>query len=120
MESIKVAPIKPSIDPEVFKKVDIRVGTIESVEDVPGSNKLLLLRVDFGDHKRSILAGMKGERENPRDIEGKQSLFIVNFEPRKMMGLLSEGMILDIGYEDGIKPALAMPEREVPNGMRLG
>ncbi len=120
MEEIKVAPIKPFIAFDVFKKIDIRVGTIETVEDVPGSDKLLLLKVDFGDHKRSILAGMKRERENPKEIEGKQSLFVVNLEPRKMMGLVSEGMILDIGYEDGIKPALAVPEREVPNGVRLG
>jgi len=120
MENIKVAPVKPSITFDVFKRIDIRVGTIESVEDVPGADKLLLLRVDFGDHKRCILAGMKGERENPREIEGKQSLFAVNLEPRKMKGLLSEGMILDIGYEDGLKPALAVPEREVPNGARLG
>ncbi len=65
--------------------------------------------------------GIKKERDNPKgDIEGKQALFVVNLEPKKMAGQLSEGMIFDIGYSDGILPALAVPEREVPNGSRAG
>ena len=63
---------------------------------------------------------MKQERENPREIEGMQALFVVNLEPKKMMGRTSEGMLFDIGYADGIVPALAIPERPVPNGSRLG
>jgi tRNA-binding protein len=78
------------------------------------------LLVDFGDHKRRILAGMRQERANPREIEGKQALFVVNLELKKMMGEVSEGMLLDIGYEDGIKPVLAVPESPVPNGVRAG
>jgi len=78
------------------------------------------LTVDFGDHRRNILAGMKQERENPRALEGQQGLFVVNLEPRKMMGVVSEGMIFDVGYADGIRPALAIPERQVPNGTRAG
>jgi len=58
---------------------------------VAGSDKLLKLTVDFGDHRRSILAGMKQERENPREIEGRQALFVVNLDPKKMRGELSEG-----------------------------
>ena len=54
--------------------------------------------VDFGDHKRNILAGLKQERDEPTEIEGQQALFVVNLEPRKMMGELSEGMLFDIGY----------------------
>jgi tRNA-binding EMAP/Myf-like protein len=49
----------------------------------------------------AILAGMKQERENPREIEGRQALFVVNLEPKKMMGQMSEGMLFDIGYADG-------------------
>ena len=116
----KVAPIKPTISLDVLDKVDIRVGTIELVEDVPGSDKLVKLIVDFGDHKRSILVGMKQERQNPKEIEGKQALFVVNLEPKKMMGEISEGMLFDIGYADGITPVLAVPERQVPNGTRAG
>ena len=96
------------------------MGTIENVSDVEGSNKLVRLRVDFGDHKRTILAGMKQEREDPTEIEGRQALFIVNLEPRKMMGEVSEGMLFDIGYEDDLQPALLTPERPVPNGTRAG
>ena len=100
--------------------IDARVGTIESVSDIEGSKKLVRRKVDFGDHKRTILAGMKQEREDPTEIEGRQALFIVNLEPRKMMGEMSEGMLFDVGYEDGLRPALLTPERPVPNGTRAG
>jgi tRNA-binding protein len=114
------APIKSTINISDLERIDVRVGTIVLVEDVAGSDKLLRLAVDFGDHRRSILAGMKKERENPREIEGRQALFVVNLEPKKMMGEVSEGMLFDIGYADGIVPALAMPERKVPNGTSAG
>ena len=120
METIEVAPIKPTIPFDVLDKIDVRVGTIELVEDVSRSGKLVKLTVDFGDHKRSILVGMKQERQNPKEIEGQQALFVVNLEPKKMMGEVSEGMLFDIGYADGITPALATPERRVPNGARVG
>ena len=114
------APIKPAISLVDLERIDVRVGTILSVEDVAGSDKLLKLTVDFGDHRRSILAGMKQERESPREIEGRQALFVVNLEPKKMRGEVSEGMLFDIGYADGVMPALAVPERNVPNGTRAG
>jgi tRNA-binding protein len=120
MSSFKAAPIKPTISPDVLDKIDIRVGTIELVEDVEGSEKLVKLTVDFGNHKRSILVGMKKERKDPKETEGKQALFVVNLEPKKMMGQVSEGMLFDIGYADGIKPVLAVPEIHVPNGARAG
>src|SRR5438477_12772979 len=114
------APIKPVIAFEVFEKIDIRVGTIRSVSDVPNSDKLVQMRVSFGDHERTIVAGMKKERENPREIEGKQALFVVNLEPRKMRGVVSEGMLFDIGFADGITPVLAIPGKPVPDGSRAG
>lgn len=117
---MKVAPVKPIITTELLEKVDIRAGTIKRVEDVRGSDKLVKLTVDFGDHSRTILVGMKQEREDPKQIEGTQTLFVINLEPRKIMGEVSEGMLLDIGYADGIKPVLALPEDEVPNGARAG
>jgi tRNA-binding protein len=120
MAAIKTAPIKPTISFDVIEKIDIRIGTIERVEDVEGADKLTLLIVDFGDHKRKILAGIKQEREDPKEIEGKQALFVVNLKPRKMMGEISEGMLFDIGYADGITPVLAVPERPMPNGARAG
>ena len=66
------------------------------------------------------LTGMKQERQSPKEIEGKQALFVVNLEPRKMIGELSEGMLFDIGFADGILSVLAMPEQSVPNGTRAG
>jgi tRNA-binding protein len=116
----EVAPVKSPITIADLDKIDIRVGTITSVEEVRGSDKLLRLVVDFGDHQRQILAGMKQERENPRDIEGKQALFVVNLEPKKLLGEVSAGMLFDLGYADGLQPVLAVPERIVPNGTRAG
>ena len=114
------APVKPAIAIELVNQLDIRVGTIEAVEDIQGSDKLVALRVDFGDHKRTIVAGMKQERADPREIEGEQALFVVNLAPRKLRGVVSEGMLFDIGYADGVTPVLAMPEKPVPNGTRAG
>ena len=119
-ETFKVAPLKPEITIAELDKIDIRVGTIVSVEDVSGSDKLLKLIVDFGDHQRSILAGLKHERPDPRALKGEQALFVVNLQPRKMRGELSEGMLFDIGYADGVQPVLAVPESNVPNGTRAG
>ncbi len=120
MNNNQIAPIKPAISPEVLDKIDIRVGTIEQVSDVPRSDKLVKLTVDFGDQKRNILVGMKRERQNPKEIEGMQALFVVTLEPKRMAGELSEGMLFDIGYADGQTPVLAVPEKRVPNGTRAG
>lgn len=117
---MKVAPIKPIVSYDVFEKLDIRVGTIKRVEDVHGAEKLVRLIVDLGDHKRTIMAGIKKERENLAELVGKQTLFVVNLEPRKMMGEVSEGMLFDIGYADGITPVLTVPEIPVPDGARAG
>jgi tRNA-binding protein len=114
------APVKSSVGIEALDALDIRVGTIGRVEEVPGSDKLMKLTVNFGDHSRTILAGIKKERENPRAIEGRQALFVVNLTPRKMADQISEGMLFDIGYADGVTPVLSVPERPVPNGTRAG
>ncbi|CAM3997120.1 tRNA-binding protein [Mesobacillus zeae] len=114
------SPVKENITFDILDQIDIRVGTIKSVEDVEKSNKLMKLTVDFGDFTRTILAGIKGERENPKEIEGQQALFVVNLAPKKMAGEVSEGMLFDIGYADGIVPVLAQPEKPVPNGTRVG
>ena len=112
--------IKPEINMKDLDKIDIRVGTIKFVEDVPKSDKLVKMIVDFGSFKRTILVGMKKERENPKEVEGKQALFVVNLAPREMFGVISHGMLYDIGYADGIIPVLAMPEKKVPDGTRVG
>ena len=110
--------VKPEISFKLLNKIAVRVGEILNVADVPDSQKLVRLTVDFGTFKRNILVGMKQERKNPKEIEGKQALFVVNLPPKKMAGEVSEGMLFDIGYEDGITPVLAQPETPVPNGTR--
>jgi methionine--tRNA ligase beta chain len=117
---MKPAPVKPDVTIDDLQKLDIRVGTIESVEDVADSKKLVKLTVSFGDHTRTILAGMKQEREDPTEITGRQTLFVVNLAPRRMAGEVSQGMLFDLGYEDGITPVLAVPEKPVPDGTRVG
>ena len=119
-KEVQPAPVKATATLADLEKLDIRVGTILAVEDVSGSDKLVRLIVDLGDHQRNILAGMKQERADPQSIKGQQALFVVNLEPRKIMGETSEGMLFDIGYADGVQPVLAVPESIVPNGTRAG
>ena len=114
------APIKPTVGIAALEALDVRVGTIERIEEIPRSEKLMKLTVNFGDHSRTILAAIRKERSNPREIEGRQALFFVNLKPRKMAGETSEGMLFDIGYADGVTPALAIPERPIPDGTRAG
>ena len=112
------APVKPAVSSQLVEQIDIRVGTIEAVEDVAGSKRLVKRRVSFGDHRRDVVAGLKQERSNPADLTGRQALFVVNLEPRKIRGVLSEGMLFDLGFQDGITPVLAVPEAPVPDGTR--
>ena len=120
MADFTPVPLKPLVDVTVLDAVDIRVGTIQTVADIPRSRKLVKLTVDFGTFTRQIMAGLKAERADVREIEGRQALFVVNLAPREMAGEMSEGMLFDIGYADGITPVLAVPERAVPDGVRAG
>jgi tRNA-binding protein len=114
------APIKSPIEMADLEKIDIRVGTILSVDELPNSDKLMKLTVSFGDHERTIIAGIKQERADPGEILGKQALFVVNLPVRKMRGEVSEGMLFDIGYADGLTPGLAITEKVTEDGARAG
>ena len=114
------APVKETIRFADFEKLDIRAGTIRQAEPIERSRDLVRLRVDFGDHERTILAGLKQERDDLTALVGVQTLFVVNLEPRKMMGETSEGMLFDVGYADGVTPVLALLENPVPDGTRAG
>ena len=120
MPEFAPAAVKPPVTHAVVESIDVRVGTIQAIDDVPGSRKLVKLTVGFGDHTRTILAGLRQERPDLSVLLGRQALFVVNLEPRKMMGEVSQGMVFDLGYADGVLPALAIPEREVPDGTRAG
>lgn len=117
---MKLLPIKSNIKFADLDKLDIRIGKIERVDDIEKSDKLVRLIVDFGDFRRKILVGMKKERENVKEVVGKQALFVVNLEPKEIMGELSEGMLFDIGYSNEVTPVLAVPEKDVPNGVSAG
>jgi len=120
MPEFTPAPVKAQVPFSLLEAIDVRLGTIARVEDVAASKKLVKLSVSFGDHTRNILAGLKTERPDPQALVGRQALFVVNLEPRKMAGEVSEGMLFDIGYADGLKPALAVPEHPLPAGARAG
>lgn len=113
------APQRPAVD-AADANLDVRVGMIAAAEPVAGSRKLAALRVDFGDHQRTIVAGIVEERGALDPLIGRQALFVVNLPPKKLAGVTSEGMLFDLGFADGLKPALAVPEFPVPNGTRAG
>lgn len=83
IEGFEPVAIKPTVSLEDVEKLDIRVGTIERVEGVPRSDKRVRLTVDFGDHRRSILVGMKRERPDASsEVEGRQALFVVKWRAK--------------------------------------
>lgn len=114
------APVKPTVDGAVLDSIDVRVGTIVAVVPVHAADRLARLTVDFGDHTRSIVAGIRAERPSLEAIVGVQALFVVNLPPRTIRGEVSEGMLFDIGFADGLRPAFAQPEWAMPNGARAG
>lgn len=96
-----------------FKKADLRIATILSAERVEGSEKLLKLRVSLGAEERQIIAGI-GRRCTPDTLVGRQIVIVANLEPRMLMGMESQGMLL---AADGLGgPALLQPDQEVPPG----
>lgn len=99
-----------------FSKVELRVGTILEAEEIEDSEKLLKFQVDLGEDKpRQILSGIK-KYYKPEDLIGKQVIIVTNLEPRMMMGLESQGMILAVGED---KPILLKPSKKVPNGSKV-
>src|SRR3989338_6862139 len=96
-----------------FKKVELKIANVISAEKVEGSEKLLKLEVDLGEEKRQIIAGI-GKVYNSDDLVGKQIIIVANLEPRSLMGLESQGMILAANAESG--PVLIIPDKEVVPG----
>ncbi len=107
---------RPTINYDDFSKIDVRVGTIIVAERIEGSEKLLKLDVDFGEMgKRQILSGI-AKWYTPEELVGLQTTFVVNLEPRKMMGMESQGMLFALGIEDGTKPVFLKPSETLENG----
>lgn len=101
-----------------FAKLDIKLGTIKTVEIVEGADKLLRLEVDFGESEpRQILSGIREYFEDEQSLVGKQCPFITNLAPRTIRGLESHGMILAASAEDGL--ALFHPNIDLPAGTKI-
>jgi methionyl-tRNA synthetase len=100
-----------------WAKVDLRVGLIESVEDVPGKDKLFKLVVDFSSEKRTILAGLK-PFYSADELKGKKSVFVFNLAPRMLAGTESNGMILASKNNEG-KYKILFADESLPNGAKL-
>jgi len=111
--------MKEIIKFEDFIKIDIRAGEVLSCGVVEGSDKLVKMQVDFGDlGEKQIVAGISKWYECG-DLIGKQFLFVVNLEPRNLMGLESQGMVLALGASEGGRPTMIIPEEPVENGENL-
>ena len=113
-ENKKLEPIKEQITYDDFAKMDIRVATIKEAQDIPKSKKLLKLTVDTGLDTRTILAGIK-DQYKPEDLVGKKIVILANLQPRKMMGLESQGMVLMANDPDG-RYVFLTPDQDVENG----
>ena len=101
---------------EEFQKIDLRVGKIIEAEKIASSEKLLKLKVDFGGEKRQLVAGI-AKFYQPEDLIGKEIVVVVNLEPKNLMGIESQGMLL--AADDKGKPVLLRPDKEVLPGSKI-
>jgi len=110
--------VKETVSYDDFGKLDIRVGTVLECTKVPKADKLLQFRLDDGMGGRTILSGIAQSYPNPEELVGTQVCFIANFEPKKLRGVMSEGMILSAENSDG-KLVLVQPKDIVTNGVSV-
>jgi len=110
--------LKDIISYDDFSKLDIRAATIIEAEEIEASEKLVRLKLDVGDlGERTVLAGIK-KFYSPEELKGKQTIFLANLAPRKMMGEESQGMLLALDDLDS-KPILLLPSEPVDNGTNV-
>ncbi|MFW9875127.1 MAG: methionine--tRNA ligase [Candidatus Thorarchaeota archaeon] len=107
---------KDLISYEDFQKLDIRVALIENVERVPKADKLYKLSIDLGTEKRTLVAGL-AEHYKIEDLKGKKIVVLTNLEPRKLRGILSEGMLL--AAVEGENVSILVPDKDLPLGARI-
>ncbi len=100
-----------------FQKLELKVGRVLAVEEIPGSERLLKLEIDIGEERpRQVLAGIRLNYQ-PVELKGRQVVVLANLKPRKMMGFESQAMILAADSDQG--PVLIRPEKEVKEGVGL-
>ena len=105
---------KLTVSYEQFQQLDFRIGSIIAAEKLQNSNKLLRLSVDFGDEKRTILAGIAKNYPDPKELIDQQALFLVNLEPKEIAGVVSQGMLLATAVDD--LPVIISPTKKVATG----
>ncbi len=114
--SVKFSKVGDMINIDDFKKVELKVAKILEAERVEGSEKLIKLQLELGDEKRQVLGGI-GKYYTPEELVGRQIIIVANLEPRQMMGLESNGMLLAASDESGI--SLLMPDKEISSGSKI-
>lgn len=102
---------------EDFKKVELKVAKILSAERVEGSDKLIKLSLDLGSEQRQIVAGI-GKAYEPENLPGLEIVVVANLEPRTLMGIESNGMLVAASSSDG-EPVLIIPQKETPPGAEI-
>ncbi len=100
-----------------FSKIELRIATILSVDDIPRKDKLYCLTISLGEEQRTLVAGIK-QFYSKEELVGKQIVIVANLEPRTLGGVESQGMLLAADVER--KPILIQPDQEVPSGARVG
>lgn len=112
---------KPKISIDEFNKIEVKVGTVQSAERIPDTDKLLKLMVDFNEvgadgapSPRQIVSGIVAYVPEPASLVGRQLAFVTNLEPRMLRGLPSNGMLFAVG--SGETFAFLTPDRPVPPG----
>jgi methionyl-tRNA synthetase len=114
-ESVAQSDLKPEITLEQFSAIDLRVATVIQAESIPRAKKVLKLEVDIG-HKRIVVAGI-AEKYSLDELIGKQVIVVANLKPAKLMGIVSQGMLVAAVDETG--PTLATIDSPVKNGTPL-
>jgi len=101
-----------------FERVDLRIGEVVAAEPVAGSDRLLKLTIDLGGERRTLVGGL-AKSYGPRDLLGLKVVVATNLEPARIRGVLSEGMLLGVGCQDGTSIGLLTVNRPVANGARV-
>lgn len=109
--------MKKEISYKDFQKVELKIGKVIDVKEIPGAKKLYKLIVSFGDEKREAVAGLK-EYYKPEELKGRKFVFVTNLEKKKIMGEESQAMILAAQDENG-NLALLVPEKDIKEGAKI-
>ena len=114
--SINLYNVGNMITVDDFKKIELKVAKILEAERVEGSDKLIKMQLSLGEEERQVIGGI-GKAYEPEQLIGREIIIVANLEPRSLMGLESQGMLLAASDENGI--ALLAPDKEVLPGSKI-